>query len=154
MTSKRALLLSLAMATTVLGGVSPGEASCAPPTIEVQRWSARVGDPIKITGHAWMSGCDDTPDERGCSASEESAPIDGIELYLKGPKTDQTQDQINIGQIGETEIDIELGKVNANSEGEFRTTVVIPDVPPGVYFLTAEGDLPAYQPPEITITDR
>lgn len=153
MRSQIRLLLVLVLGAAYLGGIGPSRAACAPPTLEVPDAQIALGDEIEVSGHSWMSGCDDTPDEGGCGSSPESSPMEDIEVSLKGPKTDQTQQQLNIGRIGATEIDIELATVDANSQGRFTTTVAIPDVPPGVNFLTAEGDLPAYQPPEITISE-
>ncbi len=153
MRSQIRLLLVLVFTTVYLGGVLPTHAACESPTLEISQLQVAPGDEIEVVGHSWMSGCDDAAEDGGCGSSPESEPIEGIEVSLKGPRTDQTQQQLNVGRIGETEIAIELATVNANSEGRFTVNAAMPDVPPGVYFITAEGDLPAYQPPQITITD-
>lgn len=146
------LLLVLAACSAYLGGAVPGRAACAPPTVEISQRRATAGDDILVTGRSWMSGCDDTPESGGCGASDQSAPVQDIVVSLKGPKTDQTRSQLNVGEIGPTRFDVELTTVDADPTGGFTAIVEIPDVPSGVYFLTAEGDLPAYQPPQIIVT--
>lgn len=147
------LLIAVTATGMLFGGALPIHASCAPPMVSIDAFQAKPGDTVRVTGEAWMSGCDDTDgSEAGCGSSDDSTePLTGIQLRLKGPRTDQTKQQLNVGAIGDTEIDISLGTVGADDQGEFTKLVTMPEVPPGTYFLTAISELPAYQPPQIVI---
>lgn len=124
--------------------------------ISIDQLQAKPIETLQVTGEAWFDGCDDTGgSESGCGSPEDNAePVTGIQLRLKGPRTDQTQQQLNIGAIGETRIDVLLGKVDADDQGAFIKLITIPDVPSGTYFLTGISELSAYQPPQIVITSR
>lgn len=147
------LLIAVTTTAILFGGALPTHAACAPPMVSIDKFQAEPGDAVRVTGEAWISGCDDTDaSEGGCGSSDDSPePLTGIELRLKGPRTNQTQQQLNVGAIGETEIDISLGTLSADDQGKFTKFVTMPQVPRGTYFLTAISELPAYQPPQIVI---
>lgn len=146
--------ISILVAGLSLSLVPASVASCAPPMVSIDDFEAAPGDEIRVSGTAWSSGCEDTGGSAGgcASAAESSKPLQNIELRLKGPRTDQTQKQLDVGAIGETEVDLSLGEVDADDEGSFTASITIPDVAAGRYFITAISELPAYQPPEIAIT--
>ncbi len=147
------LLIAVSAMAVFLGVALPSRASCAPPMISIDTFQTEPGDRVQVAGQGWFSGCDDTGGSAmGCGSSDPpSEPVTDIELRLKGPRTDQTQQQLNIGAIGETAIDLPLGTVDADAGGEFTTTIEIPDVADGTYFVTGLAELPAYQPPQIDI---
>ena len=149
------LLITITAIALLFGGVIPTHASCAPPIVSIDKFQAEPGQTVEITGEAWISGCDDTGgSEGGCSNSDDSEPLTGIDLRLKGPRTDQTQKQLNAGAIGETEFDVSLGTVDADDQGAFAIVVTMPEVPPGTYFLTGISEVPASQPPQLVIKSR
>lgn len=135
------------------GVALPSRASCAPPMVSIDAFQAEPGDTITVTGEGWIDGCDDTGGEGGGCASggDEEQPVSNIELRLKGPKTDQTDRMLDTGDIGETEVDILLGEVGADDEGQFTEQITVPEVPSGRYFITVIATLPAYQPPQLDI---
>ncbi len=145
--------LTAFVAATLLGVALPSRAGCAPPMLSIDAFQAEAGETITVTGQAWVDGCDDTGGTGGSCASRgnEEQPIANIELRLKGPKTNQTDRMLNSGYVGETEVDVLLAEVAADEQGEFTEQVVLPDVPPGRYFITGIGTLPASQPPQIDI---
>lgn len=140
-----------------LGGQIVSHAAVVPRMLEVGRSMFHTGYVEGVATHhgtGWISGCDDTGggSEGGCSGPDRSSPpMLGIEVRLKGPRTDQTQTQLNVGAIGETEIDVLLETVDADEEGRFEEVVQVPDVAPGTYFLTAVAELSAYQPPQLVV---
>lgn len=146
------LLIAIGAVVVLFGGALPSRAACAPPMVFVDVVGARPGDTIEVTGEAWTDGCDDTPDSGGGCGSEGSAePVTGIELRLKGPRTDQSQKALDVGEIGDTQVDVLLDTVDPDDQGSFTAEVTIPEVAPGTYFITGIAGLPAYQPPEIVI---
>jgi hypothetical protein len=152
------LLLTIGLVALLSGGVTPSRASCAPPTLSLERFRAQPQERIVVTGQAWMLGCDDTGGSvggsaGGCSHSDnEEIPLSRIDLRIKGPRTDQTDHQLSVGVVGQTDFDLALATINANDSGSFETTITIPDLPGGTYFITgASNGHKAYSPPQLIV---
>ena len=112
----RALILASALVAGLLLGIQPGVASCAGPTITA-RMSA---DMVRVTGHGWFSGCNDTGGGCGYRPGPTN-PVSDIKVYL-------------IGTGGQH---ILLGTANANSEGAFSFASFLPNLPSRRYPVLA-----------------
>ncbi len=95
-------------------------ASCAGPTVELDRDSVRAGDDVVINGEFFIDGCNDTGGTNGCGMPlqmEEETPITDVrfELRFKGRTVDFVQ-------------------LDADDQGRVRAVLSVPpDARPGGY---------------------
>ncbi|HEX2058616.1 MAG TPA: hypothetical protein VHI71_09620 [Actinomycetota bacterium] len=119
MYAKLRLLIGLVAATGALSLGAPAVADCGGPEIVVSPREAAPGDEIVIGGRGWGDACNDTTGP-GCDPPPLGEPIQDIALQLKGRGDGVT---------------VDLATVDADDEYLFETTVTVPDVPPGRYFI-------------------
>lgn len=119
----RLAAVTLALAVVLSLQVSPSQASCAAPQIEVSPTPARPGAPITVTGKYFADGCNDTG---GCSSGlctttcEQPAPeppLTGLSVELRRAAT--VLDSVT---------------VDADERYRIAASLTVPtDAPPGRY---------------------
>jgi hypothetical protein len=121
---KRVVLLGLLLGAFAVDAW-PASASCAGPWLDTDNRLVTPGDDIVITGEFWMDDCNDTG-AIGCSLESEARepePYRDVLLMLKRPGHERFY---------------ELGRVDANEDGELALRADVPDVPAGRYRLIGQ----------------
>ncbi|WP_143426998.1 hypothetical protein [Georgenia soli] len=115
---------------------NPPAAACVAPHVSVEPAVARPGDEVTVRGVAMVDGCADaiSVDEHGNQTPNETqSPIGSIDVILRTG-----------------EFDIVLATVDADANGEFEVTVVVPEgTPSGT--MQVSTDVEHTEPDELEI---
>lgn len=121
------LVCALAGCSTGHFTLEEAEPACAAPYVGVEPAAARPGDEVTIRGAAMIEGCADaiSVDEHGNQTPNETeSPITSIDVVL---------------DTGEFEI--VLATVDADAQGKFEVTVVVPEgTPTGTARVSTDVD--------------
>ena len=115
---------------------NPPAAACVAPHVSVEPAFARPGDEVTVRGAAMKHGCADaiSVDEHGNQTPNETeSPITSIDVVLRTG-----------------EFDIVLATVDADTNGEFEVTVVVPEgTPVGTNLVST--DVTSTEPAQLEI---
>jgi hypothetical protein len=118
----------LALAIAIIGAsltihVGSSSAGCTGPEVDIDRHSARAGDPLVVTGRYWFDGCNDTGGGScfGSMPEEVETPTEGID--------------IDIRRVGGAEWTRLVEDIDADEDFRIRSEIEVPDMEPGRYVI-------------------